>query len=121
MARVLVVDDSADVSFLLGRVLEGAGHETEETASGEEALLRLGREPAPDCLVLDIQMPGITGWDVLEHLRDASPRPRVVVCSVKASAADQARAARLGAAAWVTKPFDIDHLLRTVSGVLARG
>ena len=118
---VLVVDDAPDISFLLGHVLKNAGMDAEWCESGSDALERLSREDLPDALVLDLQMPGMTGWDVLEQIRadERTATLPVIVCSVKAHRKDRDRAAGLGAAGYVVKPFDIQVLVRTVARVLA--
>jgi len=74
MSRILVVEDDRDIAELIRHYLERAGHGVELLASGSEAVLR-AREQAPDVLILDLMLPGMSGLEVCRALR-ADPRPR---------------------------------------------
>jgi len=69
VATILVVDDSSDTRVVVRMALEMAGHGVEEAGDGAQALTRLETEPLPDLVLLDIRMPGINGWEVLERIR----------------------------------------------------
>jgi CheY-like chemotaxis protein len=117
--RVLVVDDQEDVRELIRVALAIDGTDVSEASSGEAALAQLERGAVPDLVVLDIQMPVMDGWEVLERVRE---RPEthdlpVVVCTVKASQLDAERGWRLGCDGYVTKPFTIDRLTAEVRRV----
>jgi CheY-like chemotaxis protein len=117
--RVLVVDDQEDVRELIRVALAIDGTDVSEASSGEAALEQLERGAVPDLVVLDIQMPVMDGWEVLERVRE---RPEthdlpVVVCTVKASQLDAERGWRLGCDGYVTKPFTIDRLTAEVRRV----
>ena len=102
-ARVLVADDNPDILFLLRTNLDAAGFET-LTASDGEMALRMIEEEDPDVLLLDLMMPVLDGWGVLERLeREGSELP-VIVVSASDSAANIQRATELGATGYVTKP-----------------
>lgn len=116
--RILIVDDEPDVLLTLRLLLEGEGFEPSLAAEGETALRRIDEEH-PDLVLLDIMMPVLDGWMVLAQLADRPRRPHVVVCSAKTGALDIARARELGAAAYVTKPFDPADLIATLRDVLA--
>ncbi|MEZ5170966.1 MAG: response regulator transcription factor [Acidimicrobiia bacterium] len=116
--KVLIVDDEPDVLLTLRILLEGEGFEPSLAAEGETALRRIDHEN-PDLLLLDIMMPVLDGWMVLAQLADRPQRPHVVVCSAKTGASDIARARELGAAAYITKPFDPADLVATLRSVLA--
>ncbi|MGH9186184.1 MAG: response regulator [Acidimicrobiales bacterium] len=110
MARVLVVDDEPDI-LLLHRVnLEAAGHEVFLAADGERALCRMASD-LPDVVLLDVMMPVLDGWAVLEALQSRDDGPAVLVVSARSAPADVERATALGAAGYLTKPFDADDLL----------
>jgi len=114
---VLVVDDEPQVVWMLQFSLEAEGFQTFGARDGRTALDEL-RQHHPQLMLLDIMMPVMDGWSVLQQIRDLpeGERPRVVVVSARASLRDRAKAAELGAAAFVAKPFNVDALL----GVLHR-
>ncbi len=114
-ARVLVVDDEPQVVWMLKFSLEAEGYQTFSARDGRAALLEL-REHHPHLMLLDIMMPVMDGWSVLEEVRamPAEDRPRVVVVSARSSLRDRAKAAELGADAFVAKPFNVDDLLSVI-------
>lgn len=121
MARILLVDDAADIRLLVRAVLQRAGHEILEADSGAAALARLDEPELPDAVILDIQMPGVDGWETLTALR-AHPTAQdlpVLVCSVKAAPQDTSRAWMLGCDGYLTKPFNIVDLAHEVEAVVA--
>lgn len=117
MTRVLVVDDSQDVRLITRIALETAGYEVDEAADGAEACATL-EAAAPDAVLLDLRMPGVDGWEVLERLRS---RPHltgvpVVIFTAHATVGDDPR---LRPREWVlTKPFRQAELLRTIESAL---
>jgi two-component system response regulator MprA len=128
--RILVVDDEPQVVWVLEFSLQALGYTTYSAHDGMEALDQIDRHH-PELMVLDVMMPRMDGWSVLERLADvpAADRPRIVVVSALASAGDRERALLLGASAFVPKPFDMDHLVSVLqelsvadpAGVLASG
>lgn len=112
---VLVVDDEPQVVWMLRFSLEAEGYETLSARDGATALDEI-REHHPKLMLLDVMMPVMDGWTVLEHLKafPAADRPKVVVVSARASLRDKAKAIELGADAFIAKPFSVDDLLRTV-------
>jgi len=118
MARILVVDDEPDILLLHRLNLEGAGHEVLLAADGMKALERIGAD-RPDCVVLDVMMPVLDGWGVLEALRERGDPPPVLVVSAKSAAADIERALSMGATGYLAKPFDGHTLLDEVAKLLA--
>jgi two-component system response regulator MprA len=128
--RILVVDDEPQVVWGHEFSLQALGYTTYSAHDGMEALDQIDRHH-PELMVLDVMMPRMDGWSVLERLADvpAADRPRIVVVSALASAGDRERALLLGASAFVPKPFDMDHLVSVLqelsvadpAGVLASG
>jgi CheY-like chemotaxis protein len=118
MARILVIDDEPDVLLLLRMVLEDEGHDTLLAADGESALERL-KEGRVDLVLLDVCMPVMDGWQVLETIQGRSTPPPVVVISGRSLPGDLDRAAELGAVEYVRKPFDPSELLKTIETALA--
>jgi|SRR3954447_13981239 DNA-binding response OmpR family regulator len=109
---VLVVDDEPQVVWVLQFSLQAEGYETFTAHNGLEAMLEIG-EHHPKLMVLDVMMPEMDGWSVLEELMKLpkDERPRVVVVSALASLRDRAKAAELGADAYCPKPFNVEDLL----------
>lgn len=118
MARILVVDDEPDILLLHRLNLEGAGHEVLLVADGMKALERIGAD-RPDCVVLDVMMPVLDGWGVLEALQGRSDPPPVLVVSAKSAAADIEHALSMGAKGYLAKPFNAHTLLDEVAKLVA--
>ena len=111
--RVLVVEDDPDLLVILRVNLSGAGIEPILASDGRTAIDRIQAE-RPDAVLLDVMLPGIDGWQVLEELhRLGNPVP-TVICSAKRHPEDMARARELGAVAYLVKPFDIERLVDAV-------
>lgn len=108
--RVLIVEDDPDTLVILRVNLQHAGIEPILAAEGKTAIARIEAEK-PDAVVLDVLLPGIDGWQVLEELHAMGDPVPVIVCSGKNNPHDIQRAHDLGAFAYLTKPFDIDRLL----------
>jgi DNA-binding response OmpR family regulator len=117
-AQVLVVDDDETIRAVLRRVVETAGATVQEAESGEDGLRALyaGR---PDIVVLDIGLPGIDGWQVLERIRQLTDVP-VVVLSAHDDELEKVRALRGGADDYVTKPFGAPELIARLQAQLRR-
>jgi DNA-binding response OmpR family regulator len=111
-SQILVVDDEPQVVWMLQFSLEAEGYQTLSARDGRAALDEV-REHHPSVVLLDIMMPVMDGWAFLEELQalPADERPRVIVVSARSSLRDRAKAAELGADAFVTKPFNVDDLL----------
>jgi DNA-binding response OmpR family regulator len=109
---VLVVDDEPQVAWVLQFSLQSEGFETFTACDGVEALEQIRRHH-PQLMVLDVMMPRMDGWTVLEELRKLpeEDRPRVVMVTALTSSRDRHRATELGASAYVPKPFDITELV----------
>jgi CheY-like chemotaxis protein len=115
---VLVVDDEPQVVMVLQFSLESEGWRTLTAHDGMEAMAQIRRHH-PAVMVLDVMMPRMDGWSVLEELRKLpeNERPRVVMVTALASPGDRARAFGLGADAYVPKPFDMDQLVEVLHGI----
>jgi CheY-like chemotaxis protein len=113
----MVVDDDPMLREIVGEVLEDAGYAVGAAADGAEALAKV-RDHPPAALVLDLMMPVMTGWELLEACRAESLCPDVPVLVM--SAGHRAAAAEhLGARAFLAKPFDIERLLAEVGRLVA--
>jgi CheY-like chemotaxis protein len=114
-ARVLVVDDSSVVRELIAVNLELEGLEVVRCVDGMEALERVA-EQRPDAITLDVVMPRLDGFAVVERLRAdrSTAEIPIVIVTGRASAADLARGEALGVDAYLTKPFEPSELVATV-------
>jgi CheY-like chemotaxis protein len=120
--RILVVDDEPDVLLLCRVNLEFEGYEVLEAANGELAMQRL-REQRVDAVLLDVMMPKMDGWQVLEAIKadeDLADIP-VVMLTAKVQDQDQVRGWSRGAAEYITKPFSPLALSQVLQDVLATG
>ena len=119
MAEVLIVDDDRDIRGILAFTMEDAGYEVREAADGAEAIAAMETR-APDCLVLDLMMPGVDGFGVLRSKRQLglAPEARVILLTAKTAERDYVRGWELGADEYLTKPFDPDELLERVATLL---
>ena len=113
MKTIAVIDDDVYINRLLRELLEKAGYRVISAWSGTEALLLLQRERA-DLVLLDLMLPGLSGEGVLERL---SGLP-VIVLSAMSAVEDKIKLLNLGAADYITKPFDSGELLARVSARL---
>jgi CheY-like chemotaxis protein len=115
---VLVVDDEPQVAWVLRFSLEHEGYRTYTASNGVEALEELEKHH-PRLVVLDLMMPELDGWGVLERIvkLPAAQRPRVVIVSALTGPDDKAKATALGADAFVPKPFDVEELIGVLGGL----
>ena len=118
LARILVIDDDIEIQKMLAYVLEREGHEPVEAISGEDAL-RILEDSAPDLVILDLMLPGISGYDVCERIRATLAVP-VLMLTARASEADMVRGLDTGADDYLTKPFSPTELLARLRALLRR-
>lgn len=118
-ARVLIVEDNDDLAFGLRRSLEADGHRVDVASNGAEALVQI-RRATPALIILDLMMPGIDGFSVLEQLRAAGHQMPVLILSARSEEADKVRGFRAGADDFVTKPFGVRELIERVAALLRR-
>jgi DNA-binding response OmpR family regulator len=98
--------------------LEAAGFDTGLAADGDVALQRVREDPF-DLILLDVMMPVLDGWGVLEALQHHPGAPKIIVLSAKSASRDVERAMSLGATDYLTKPFEVDRLIGRIRSVLA--
>lgn len=119
MQRILVIDDDPAVTSLLKRGLSYEGFAVETAPSGHEGLER-ARERPPDLVILDVSMPGLSGFEVLERLRAADEELPVLMLTARDAPADQVQGLESGADDYVVKPFTFEVLLARVHSLLRR-
>ncbi|MGM0831416.1 response regulator [Halomonas qinghailakensis] len=119
MAKVLVVDDEPNIVLSLEFLMEQAGFQVVTAYDGEAALERIN-DSAPDLLLLDISLPGISGFDVLEHLRHSEATAQLPVIMLTAHGRDieREKGLALGADDYITKPFSTQSLIEKVKSLL---
>ena len=119
MSRVLIVDDDPDVRSLLRDLLELEDLDVVEAADGPAALNAVATEN-PDCVVLDIMMPGMSGLDVLRNIRSNPATQEIPVILLTALTDDETTWAgwTSGASVFLPKPFEPDHLVEWIQRVL---
>jgi len=115
--KILVVDDEEDVQVLVTRILRDAGYEVDRASDGQQAIDQL-RADRPDLIVLDLMMPGIDGWGVLQFLRTQTDPPPVVIVTARTDYATFTRGIREGGTAFVCKPFRFHELVATCQRLL---
>ena len=121
-ARILVVEDNADTAALLRDLLEGEGYEVETAVTGEAAFVALAAAPDIDLMVLDLMLPGMSGYEVIERLRaqaDLSDLP-ILVLSALGSASARVRGLREGADDYMTKPFLPEEIVARARTLVTR-
>jgi DNA-binding response OmpR family regulator len=116
--KVLVADDDADLRELIAFTLAGAGYLVVKAADGSSAVRRF-EEELPDLAVLDINMPGLSGFQVCEAIRARSRVP-VMMLTVRGEEEDLVRALGLGADDYLTKPFSPRTLLARIKALMRR-
>jgi len=119
--RILVVDDEPDITALVAYHLAKAGYRVSTAANGPDAL-RAAREERPDLVVLDLMLPGISGYDVLAELRrlDETRDVGVILLTSRREEADRIRGLSLGADDYLAKPFSPAELSLRVAALLRR-
>lgn len=116
--RVLLVEDDAILRRTIARNLAGRGLLVREAETASQAIQALRSEP-PDLLLLDINLPDRTGWDVLRDVRTAGrPVPTIIVSAVRVS---PGRLAEFEPLAYLPKPFPLEALLRLIFGASRPG
>ena len=116
---ILIVDDEEDILLLCRVNLEFEGYRVIAASNGADAI-RLAAENRPDLVLLDVMMPTLDGWHVLEALKadPATARIPVVMLTARVQGEDQMRGWSTGAAEYIMKPFNPVGLLETIRGVL---
>jgi DNA-binding response OmpR family regulator len=118
-ARILVVDDEADIVEFVRGYLERDGYEVVTAEDGDRAV-ELAEKTRPDLLVLDVMLPGRSGFDVLRTLRSGGSTVPVIMLTARDDVIDRVAGLELGADDYVAKPFEPRELVARVGAVLRR-
>ncbi len=120
MARLLIVEDEAHLATGIKFNLEIEGYEIEVIGDGSLALERLLRPPAFDLVVLDVMLPGLDGFEIVDRLRKAGDYTPTLMLTAKGLPEDVVHGMEAGADDYLAKPFDLSVLLARVKGLLRR-
>lgn len=116
MSHILVVDDDASHRTLLCDLLQEMGYQTREASNGREALDLL-EETMPQAVLLDLRMPVMNGWGVLEALKEM-PRARGLPIVIISAYGYEWEAELVGASGYISKPVDLDKVRTTLEGLV---
>lgn len=113
--RVLVIDDDQNIANMIELILLVEGYDVTIAAGGEDGLLEALRDP-PDVIILDVMMPKVDGWQIATRLRKHETLSDVPIIFCTALADDESmwQGWQSGAASYITKPFEPDHLVAEV-------
>lgn len=119
MARVLVVDDEPNILISLEFLMQQGGFEVMTAEDGEQALAHV-QQGKPDLILLDISLPGISGFDVLEQLRQAPDTATlpIIMLTAHGREVEREKGMALGADDYITKPFSTQSLVEKVNALL---
>jgi DNA-binding response OmpR family regulator len=118
-SKILIVEDEKHLAEALAHNLKFEGYETTVAGDGEAALERLAAEES-DLLVLDVMLPGISGFEVCERLREMGNRVPVLFLTARNTDADRLQGLRHGGDDYMTKPFLLEELVLRIKGILRR-
>jgi two-component system KDP operon response regulator KdpE len=119
LSSVLIVDDETPLRKALRTSLSASGFDVEEARNGEEALHTI-QQHRYDLVLLDINMPGISGIDACRRIRGISPKSGIIMVTVRDLEDDKVRALEAGADDYITKPFKLRELTARLRAVLRR-
>lgn len=121
MASILIVDDSPSMRRMVSATLRTAGHDVGEAEDGSRALTAAGMRPF-DIVISDMNMPGMTGIELVEALRRQGTHRHIPILMLTTETSEDMknRARNAGASGWLVKPFDPEQLIAVVDKVLAR-
>lgn len=116
--HVLIVEDEQHLAIGIKYNLEAEGYRVTAVGDGPSALALLGDQSNVDLVILDLMLPGMSGYDVCESLRAAGRDIPVLILSARTLTEDRTRGFDVGADQYLTKPFDLDELLSRVKNLL---
>lgn len=119
MAKILIVEDEPAMLSGLSDNLEFEGYSVETSARGDDGLRKLKTE-GYDLVLLDVMLPGISGFDIVKQVRAAGIQTPIILLTAKGEELDKVRGLELGADDYITKPFSLRELLARVKAILRR-
>ncbi|RMG24118.1 MAG: sigma-54-dependent Fis family transcriptional regulator [Armatimonadetes bacterium] len=118
--HLLIVDDEGNIRKILKAAFERSNYKVTAVESGDEALQAIASDPTIDLVLTDVLMPGITGVELLAHVRSRREDLPVLIMTAYGTIPQAVEAMRLGAVDYITKPFDLEVLKRTVAHFLPK-
>jgi len=121
MARILIVDDEPELVDIIRIILENAGYEVKSAYSGSECLIRVEKEKF-DLILMDIRMPRMDGWETLRRMRKKGVLndTKVIILTIEKGPGVEIFGLQDVVKDYLTKPFDRDTLLRSITEILGR-
>ncbi len=118
-AKVLVIDDSATLCLIMARALKKAGYQVITASNGNDGLIK-ALQARPHCVIIDVVLPGISGFGLCRQLRSLDPQRNlsIIMVSTKNTNLDHSWGLRQGADRYLPKPFSDEMLVLTVEEVL---
>ena len=120
MPKVLIVEDDETIAQGMARHLDAAGFDASWVGNGDQGLARL-RYEKPDACVLDLMLPGLDGWKLIETVRGEGIATPIVVVSARGTEHDRIHALEIGADDYLVKPFSMKELVARVKAAARRG
>ena len=120
--KILIIEDDASINDVINKHLQKCGYEPTAAFSGTEATLLLANQPKRpfDLIITDLMLPGLTGENLVEAIREVDFEVPIIVVSAKADASDKVDLLRRGADDYLSKPFDLNELTARVEVQLRR-
>jgi two-component system cell cycle response regulator DivK len=114
--KLLIVEDNADIRYLLSQIFETEGYTLLYAENGQRGL-EIARAELPNVILMDMSLPVLTGWEAVYQLRQevAFQHTPIIAMTAHASQSDQDRAIQSGCTAYISKPFDMEHILEMVA------
>jgi len=119
MIRVLIIEDDPVITRMLNDNLTYEGFEVQSISDGNRALAAV-RAFAPNLVLLDVMLPGLSGFDICQAISQGPQRIPIIILSARSQSADKVQGLRLGADDYITKPFTVDELLARIHAVMRR-
>lgn len=120
LKKILIVEDEQGLRMLVESEIARAGYDVASVGSGTDAIARLSKEKF-DLAILDVTLPGRSGLEILQYIRERHMRTRVIMITGMEGLSVAIKAVKLGADDYIPKPFDSEYLLTAVKNVLRAG
>lgn len=115
--RILIVEDTPENMYALQRVLKHEGFETIEASHGEEAI-RKAEEETPDLILMDMRLPGLSGYEAAERIHQKFPALPIMAITADVLPGDRERALEIGCVAYFSKPIRYKEIVKTIQDLL---